>query len=202
MNNLIFDFAGVISKYNQDDFINSFNFNPKAKAVIKNSFASPAFAYYQMGEIARDDFYTLMTLKHPEYAEEFNSLKNADYNFHFKPNQELLNFIKSLKSQGKKVFIMSNTTPETADVITHSDYAKLFDGLIFSTDTHTLKPEEKAYKMALKYFKLNANDTIFIDDSKKNVMGAKKVGLTGIHFTSTPQAIVDINKQLEQKTLI
>ena len=45
--------------------------------------------------------------------------------------------------------------------------AKLFDGLIFSTDTHTLKPDENAFKMALEYFKLDPKETIFIDDSKR-----------------------------------
>lgn len=202
MKNIIFDFAGVIAKYNQDEFINSFNFNPKAKNTIKNIFSSTPFAYYQMGEIIRDDFYTLLTLKHPECEKELEVLKNADYSSCLIPNQELLDFVSNLKSQGNKVFIMSNTTPETAEVITKSDYAKLFDGLIFSTDTHILKPDERAYELAIEYYKLNASDTIFIDDSKKNVIGAKKTGLTAIHFTSTAQAIADINKQLEQKTLI
>ena len=55
--------------------------------------------------------------------------------------------------------------------------------------------------MPLDYFKLSPAETIFVDDDKKNVASAKKLGLAGIHFTSTTQAIAEINKQLEQKTL-
>ena len=202
MKNIIFDFAGVIAKYNQDEFLDSFNFTPSTRTIVKNSFSSVAFEYYQMGEIAPEDYYTLMIFRYPECAKAFRALKNADYSKILEPNAELLEYIKTLKAQGNKVFIMSNTTPETANVIMHSDYAPMFDGLIFSTDTHILKPNEQAYKMVLDYFKLNPKDTVFIDDSKKNVAGAKKAGITGIHFSSTAQAVADINKQLEQKTLI
>ncbi len=202
MKNVIFDFAGVIAKYNQDEFLDSFSFDAKTKAFIKSTFSSTSFEYYQMGEITRDDYYTLMIFRFPEYMKEFKAIKNADYPSLLEPNRELLEYVKTLKSQGNKVFIMSNTTPETADAIMQSDYAYLFDGLIFSTDTHILKPDENAYKMALDYFKLDSKDTIFIDDSKKNVAGAKKAGLTGIHYLSTSQTIADIDKHLEQKTLI
>ena len=201
MKNIIFDFAGVVAKYDQDEFLDSFNFDPKARALIKNTFSSVAFEYYQMGDITREDYYTIMMFRYPEYMKEFRALKNANYSALLEPNPDILKYIEELKSQGNKVFVMSNTTPETADVILNN-YAHLFDGLIFSTDTHALKPNENAYKMALEYFKLNPEDTIFVDDSKKNVAGAKKVGMTGIHFLSTKQAIADIGKQLEQKTLI
>lgn len=202
MKNIIFDFAGVITKNNQDDFLDSFKFDPKARALIKSTFSSTAFEYYQMGEISRDDYYTLMIFRYPEYMKEFRAIKNADYASIFAPNPDILKYVEELKSQGNKVFIMSNTTPETADVIINSSYAQLFDGLIFSTDTHALKPDENAFKMALEYFKLDPKETIFIDDSKKNIAGAKKAGVTGVHFLSTEQAIADTNKHLEQKTLI
>ena len=83
-----------------------------------------------------------------------------------------------------------------------SDYAKIFDGLIFSTDTHILKPNEQAFKLVLDYFKLNPKETIFVDDRKKNVAGAKKAGISSILFSSNSQAIADIEKHLGQKTLI
>ena len=201
MKNVIFDFAGVIAKYDQDEFLDSFNFEPNARAKIDETFSSEAFKFYQMGEISRDDYYTLMIFRFPEFSKEFKAIKKADYAQLLEPNQELLKYIESLKAQGTRVFIMSNTTPETADVILKSDYAQLFDGLIFSTDTHVLKPDEVAYKIALEYFKLNPAETIFVDDNKKNIASAKKLGITGVHFTSTNQAIAEINKQLEQKTL-
>ena len=110
MKNVIFDFAGVIAKYDQDEFLDSFNFEPNARARIKETFSSEAFKFYQMGEISRDDYYTLLIFRFPEYAKEFKAIKEADYAKILEPNQELLAFIESLKTQGNRVFILSNTT--------------------------------------------------------------------------------------------
>ncbi len=52
-----------------------------------------------------------------------------------------------------------------------------FDGLVFSGVVGMVKPDRKIYEYILNKFNLKAEETLFIDDSEKNINGAKSVGI-------------------------
>ena len=45
-----------------------------------------------------------------------------------------------------------------------------------------VKPNSNIFEHLMKSFKLKANECLFIDDSQKNIDGAKKVGIDGYLF--------------------
>ena len=57
--------------------------------------------------------------------------------------------------------------------------------LVDGSRTKILKPDSKAYEIAIDLSGLNKNEIIFIDDQVRNVNGAKKIGLSAIHFDVT-----------------
>jgi len=57
-----------------------------------------------------------------------------------------------------------------------------FDGIVVSGRERLLKPDAAIYQLFLERHDLKAADCIFIDDSLKNVEGAKAVGMHGHHF--------------------
>ena len=96
---------------------------------------------------------------------------------------ELLN---TLKEKGAKLYLLSNiscyfaenyeSVPEIKDVLSK------FDGVVFSAPIRMTKPDREIFEHLLTKFDLKAEDCIFIDDSDKNIQGAKSAGIDGYLF--------------------
>ncbi len=56
-----------------------------------------------------------------------------------------------------------------------------------SAELGVLKPQVKMYQSLLTRYKLDASETVFIDDMQHNVAGAKAVGMAGIQFENAAQ---------------
>ena len=57
-----------------------------------------------------------------------------------------------------------------------------FEVIHDATYTKILKPTPDAYISCLRDLNLRARDCLFIDDQKRNIDGAKNIGLSTIHF--------------------
>ncbi len=57
-----------------------------------------------------------------------------------------------------------------------------FDAIIDATHTGILKPDPRAYAAALDALALPAEACVFVDDQKRNIEGARDVGLQTVHF--------------------
>jgi 2-haloacid dehalogenase len=64
----------------------------------------------------------------------------------------------------------------------------LFRDIVVSGDEKLLKPEPAIFEMLARRNDIDLSDSLFIDDSLKNVKGAEAVGMTGHHFT-TPESL-------------
>ena len=73
--------------------------------------------------------------------------------------------------------------------------AALFDrfrDIVVSGDEKLVKPDAAIYHLALDRFGLQADQTVFIDDSLANVEGAAAVGLIALHFTDAATLRADL----------
>ncbi len=76
-----------------------------------------------------------------------------------------------------------------------AEEAALFDrfrGIVVSGDEKIAKPDPAIYRLALARFGLQAERTVFIDDSPENVAGANAVGMVGLRFRDA----LDLRKRL------
>lgn len=58
----------------------------------------------------------------------------------------------------------------------------LFDVLVDASHTHILKPDPRAYQLCQQQLGLPAADCVFVDDQRRNVDGALRVGWQAVHF--------------------
>lgn len=63
-------------------------------------------------------------------------------------------------------------------------FLEWFDGLVISGDEGVIKPDHRIYRLLVDRFGLTAARTVFIDDREDNIAGARRAGLTAIHFRS------------------
>lgn len=109
---------------------------------------------------------------------------------YFKPNLELIDFIKNLREKEYKIILLTNSAHsffERFVFIEHPWFQTLFDDIIISSQVKMIKPYKDIYLYALKKNNLKPEDAIFIDDSKSNILGAKHVGIPSILFKDTKQ---------------
>jgi putative hydrolase of the HAD superfamily len=66
-------------------------------------------------------------------------------------------------------------------------FLDLFDGIVISSRIHKLKPDEEIFEYLLNRYGLVAEETIFIDDTDVNLIGAAKLGIQPIRFENPDQ---------------
>lgn len=99
--------------------------------------------------------------------------------------KENLKYIKQLKIEGYKIYLLTNITEESYNYINSViSINRDFDGGIYSYQEHLVKPDYKIYQLLINKFKLNKEESIFFDDKMKNVIAASNIGIKSVVFKS------------------
>ena len=110
------------------------------------------------------------------------------------PKQEVIEYYKSLKRKGYKIFLCSNITKDTYNYVKDNfEIIQIADGGVFSCFENISKPNSEIYYRLIEKYNLEIEKSILIDDTKRNVMSANDIGLRGILFNN----IEDIKEFLE-----
>jgi glucose-1-phosphatase len=111
---------------------------------------------------------------------------------------ERISWLEQIKNK-YRIFLFSNTNQIHYDYFI-ADFAKTFPGKDFNSFfikayySQTLglrKPYVESYQAIIDEQKLNPAATLFIDDTEKNIVGAKAAGLQTIHLVA-PQTLLDL----------
>ena len=100
---------------------------------------------------------------------------------------DMMAYIESLKSSGHAIGIISNAESDIFKKSCFKEYPNartLFDSVVLSSDIGIEKPDIGIFKHALSELGIEAQDAVFIDDTRDNVLAAESLGMKGMHFTS------------------
>ncbi|MCL5436413.1 MAG: HAD family phosphatase [Candidatus Dependentiae bacterium] len=99
------------------------------------------------------------------------------------PNPETMAIIEQLKTKGYRLYILSNSAREVYNrFVGPNPFFKKFDGLFFSFDAGSVKPEPKIYEKFFNQFGLVPGECLFIDDKPKNIEASEQAGMPGIVY--------------------
>lgn len=103
---------------------------------------------------------------------------------------EMLALITQARQAGCKLAILSNELDlfYGSALRQRLSCVKHFDAIIDATYTGILKPDARAYQAALDALGLPATDCVFVDDQRRNVDGARALGIPTVHFDVTAPA--------------
>jgi HAD superfamily hydrolase (TIGR01549 family) len=76
-------------------------------------------------------------------------------------------------------------------------FEDLCDTIVYSHEVGCRKPDARIYEIACEQLDVSADRTVFLDDVPANVDGALAVGIEGILFVDTEQAIRELRTRLE-----
>ena len=81
--------------------------------------------------------------------------------------------------QGRyKLGLISNAYPSMREALDRLALNGYFQSIVISAEVGVRKPEPLIYQMALESLGVVAEDSIFVDDSERNVLAAQELGMT------------------------
>lgn len=111
---------------------------------------------------------------------------------------ELIRWVRD--DYGKRVFLLSNISKYFADHEGEIPVLKHFERKIFSARCGKVKPNREIFEHLCKECDILPNETLFVDDSEKNIKGAQNYGIKGYLFdgdVARLQAYLEENLSIE-----
>lgn len=191
--NIIFDIGNVLCAFRWREYFREFGYSEEilerlAKATAQNE----DWNEFDKGELSREEILKLFVGNDPGIEKEIrNTLTNiknllARYDYS-------VPWIKELKDKGYGCYYLSNfSQPAWEDCRHVLDFIPYMDGGILSYRDKVIKPAKEIYELLLQRYGLKAEECVFLDDTEKNIIGARAVGIHGIVFESKEQAVKEL----------
>lgn len=159
------------------------------------------FLLYEIGKINSKEF-ILELKKNTYFGNEEKIIKawNSIIGTFDIKNFEILNWAKK---KGYNLFLLSNLNGFHLETIKRNmgkenfkKFEFFFKKIYFSHQIALSKPSEGAYKIILDENQILAKKTLFIDDLKKNINSAKKLGFHTWHFNSKKDSLSQLKNKI------
>jgi 2-haloacid dehalogenase len=97
--------------------------------------------------------------------------------------------LEELHARNVPLYALTNWSRETFPLARRRfAFLERFRGIVVSGEINMMKPDMRIFRHLTETHGLRADDCIFIDDSPKNVAGARAAGLHAVHFRG-PEAL-------------
>ncbi len=113
------------------------------------------------------------------------------FQYCFRKNIELLDYLKHLRTQEVKLSILSNTDRKTLKKYFTNEELGLFDSIFISQETKKYKPSIDAFLQVQEFYP--NHKIVLLDDLKDNITVANSLGIYSILYQNNNQAIKDID---------
>jgi len=90
---------------------------------------------------------------------------------------QLFVLIRQLRKQGYYTLLLSNGPAAKYQELVELGVGNDFDEMVLSGREGVMKPDAAAFHIALERFGASAEDAIFVDDSRENVVAARELGM-------------------------
>ncbi len=195
MKNIIFDIGNVLARFCWNDFFADFGYDEKmverlAKATVK----APIWSEVDRGVLTDSELLEGFIQNDPALE---NDLRRIFENVHgmVRKVEYAIPWIKELKAAGYRCYYLSNFSRkahrECADALGFLGY---MDGGILSYQEKLIKPQTEIYQLLLDRYGLEAQESVFLDDTEKNLPPARELGIHTVLFVDQQQGIRDLEK--------
>lgn len=200
--NIIFDLGGVLLNIDFSLSIEAFrklgieNIDEIFSGYVQNKF----FDSYDKGNISDDDFVEELKKYIPRETST-DKILNAWNAMILDFPEDRIRLLQSLKKK-YRLFLLSNTNSlhfpvynkQLKDKFEISDLSDLFEKAYYSYRLHMRKPDTEIFRLVVNENELIPEETLFVDDSPKNIEMANELGLHTMLFRQSE----DLAKALQE----
>ncbi len=113
------------------------------------------------------------------------------------PNEAMIELMRELKAEGYRMSMLTNNVREWEPLWRPMlPVDEIFETVVDSGFVGCRKPESRIYELTLERIDQPAEACLFVDDVLVNCEGARKAGLSAVHFQDNEQAIPEIRAAL------
>ena len=190
IHNIILDMGGVLMQHNIPGCI------ARLKELTGDNFArlgiddkgegTGLMEQFERGLVSLDEFLKqVLALCLPGTTQE--QVLEAWVTIHAGIPQERMAYVKQLKAQGYKLYLLSNNNDACwKDIEDHYDMS-VFDDLFLSHMLHVVKPQPALFEYVQDKLHLNPDETVFVDDIEVNRLAAEQA--VGWHTADSLDAL-------------
>ncbi|KAF5040226.1 Haloacid dehalogenase-like hydrolase [anaerobic digester metagenome] len=183
--NVIFDMGMVLIDFAPMNVGRRFTDNERdAAAVVDALFDSNEWVLVDRGALTEGEL-----LKAAQERLETDRQKEAAaqcllhwHEYALTPKKDMERVVEMVKSQGRGLYLLSNTSLRVREFKHIIPGIELFDGAIFSAEEKCGKPDREIYEKLFNRYSLKPEECFFIDDVQANIDGAKSCGMEGYCF--------------------
>ena len=179
---IIFDIGGVLVGYDWTAYMMK-EFNDDAELVERikaNVFGDHKWDEVDRGVLTNEQLVESFVKDAPDIKDEithfWETAPNALWQYDFAKD-----WIKELKSRGYQLLYLSNWSSHMREGAQKQlDFLPMLDGGVFSYEEKLIKPDHAIYNRIVEKYNLIPEECVFIDDSERNVIGARECGLNAV----------------------
>lgn len=191
--NIIFDIGNVLTDFRWREFLADKGFDETMVArIARASVLTPLWDEVDRGVWETDKLLREFVRMDPEIEPEIR-MAFGDVHGMVTKHDYAIPWIQRLKDQGYRVYYLSNFSAKAyEDCRDALDFMPFMDGGILSYREKVVKPDAEIYRLLLSRYSMKAEESVFIDDTAKNVEAAEALGIHGICFKTREQAEAEL----------
>ena len=141
-----------------------------------------------------EDAEALLIADHPDEEENIRAFYRHWHEMVSHAYDDSVAIMTSLVEDGRDVTMLTNfsaeTYPRAQEIF---PFLALPRGVSVSGELGLIKPDREIFDLHARTFGLDGAATVFIDDSEKNVEGARAAGWQALHFTDAAKLRADLD---------
>lgn len=95
-----------------------------------------------------------------------------------------VDILSELRAKKVPLYALSNWSAETFPYASRRfEFLRWFRGIVLSGEVKLLKPDPRIFETLFERYAIDPEDAVYVDDSKRNVETARRLGMRSIHFT-------------------
>jgi len=186
---IIFDLGGVLIDWSPDYVFRTIFDDEKEKQYFFDNVCTPHWNELQDAGRPIAEANELLIKEFPKYKEQILAFYGRWEEMLGGPIQGTVDILKELLDNKKhRVLALTNWSAETFPIALDRYYfLQHFEGIVVSGDEKIRKPNPKIYQTVCDRYGAVAENTVFIDDSLRNIKAAAALGFKVIHFKNPTQ---------------
>lgn len=179
---ITFDLDGV---YFTEDSFSRFKSSLPVSDITKLDFLSKSESMmsFKRGDLTEDQFWDLAR---QEIGIDLSNQQIFELIYQaYEVNQDVVDYVKKVRSQGIKTCICTNNFPTRINAVNKKfNFLSDFDVQVFSYEVGAVKPDPKIFQTLIEKSGVLPEEIFYADDKEANVTAAKSLGINAIVYTT------------------
>lgn len=195
--NVVFDIGRVLVRSYWKEYMGIKGRSKDTRDKIKElTLNSELWQQIDLGIISLEEMIAAAQEKQPDLKKELSEFSKVYSEFTI-VDKEVEQFLLDLKAEHYHIYLLSNYGREFFEELEkRADFFSYIDGKVISYEVNVKKPDLEIFYLLVQKYNIKPEDSVFIDDNKKNIDAAKKMKFHTIRFRNIEQVKSDFTQLL------